>query len=114
MELKQSQVGIGGNSVGEILFPNLHVVTLLSYGKYSELMAKSEDEVKNVICRFVDTLPGTVKEIRVGGRLLFEESDVTDYLGLCASKRGIVTTVGRFRNPFEMYEYPSRLEVLDT
>ncbi|KAJ3331883.1 hypothetical protein HDU76_001971 [Blyttiomyces sp. JEL0837] len=114
MEPKQSDVGGAGNAHAEILFPNLQVVTVLSYRKYTELFGSSEDEVKDSICQFVDTLPETVTEIKVSGRLLFKESDVTGYLGLCAQRRGIVMTVGRFGNPFAMYDYPSKLEFLDT
>ncbi|KAJ3329616.1 hypothetical protein HDU76_007543 [Blyttiomyces sp. JEL0837] len=61
---RQSEVGGSAHASGGILFPNLQLVTLLSLRKVSNLMAENEDEVKNSIFQFVDTLPETVIEIR--------------------------------------------------
>ncbi|KAJ3329615.1 hypothetical protein HDU76_007542 [Blyttiomyces sp. JEL0837] len=101
-------------------FPGLKVVTFLRdrfqttgvKDNVRVLVTGKEDKANEFIQKFVDSLPETVVEIRVGVRVFFEEWDVTDVLVRVGRLRGITVGVGKFCNPFEMYEYPLGLRDL--
>ncbi|KAJ3267735.1 hypothetical protein HDU76_011651, partial [Blyttiomyces sp. JEL0837] len=75
------------------VFSRLQVVTLML--SYDYLNFNKE----TVIQEFVDFLPPTVIEIRVGGAIQFCKSDNIGVLERFANRGGIKVVVGKFRNP---------------
>ncbi|KAJ3331878.1 hypothetical protein HDU76_001966 [Blyttiomyces sp. JEL0837] len=102
------QILEGKESEAGTLFPRLQVVTLVC----SDMSWINKLEVKGYIQGFVDFLPETVMEIRVGGGLQFCKPGIIDVLEQYASQRGIRVVTGKFNDPSELIHYPRSVEDL--